>query len=245
MDCIPFLLWCFERGPQNYTRVLNESLAQSLVNIIVTTMQSSVTTVDLRQSVSVVNYGTIDCPDNFMITQDIRNYSQIKNTFSSERRQELISVLQNLIDNQSTQVNKEVLGFLAKEPNASNITDITNRIKTLISTSLTETTLQSILNQTQAYQQTTVVNYGTIKGTGCNINQNIFLQLFAYAVLNTISDTALNDKIVNTAVNTIQQQLETKSEGITGVFMWIAIIIGAIILLVIVGVVIYIFIRKG
>jgi cobalamin biosynthesis Mg chelatase CobN len=209
-------------------------------------MQSSVTTVELRQNVNVVNYGTIDCDRGFTITQDINNYNQIKNTFASERRQELISQLQNLIDNQSTQVNKEVLGFLAKEPNASNIVDITNRIKSVISTTLTETTLQSILNQTQAYQETKVINYGTIKGYGCTINQNIFVQLFAYAVLNAVSQSALNEKIVNTAVNTIEQQLETKSEGITGLFMWIAIIVGALVLLVIVGAIVYLIVtRRG
>lgn len=242
--CVDYLLWRVNInhgcGPQNQNFILNEKVSENLYKQLVKQLSSITNKVSGVQTIIITNgpSGVIDCgKDSLKISQKIDGASYIKSSLQAQDISNIKSAINTEIENSLKQTNEEVIGFLANEPNALNINEVTNRIRNLVDRELTSEVISEIVNNYDLSQKVELTNYGTISGNGCEISQDIAIKLLATALLNRVSDIALQDSDISKTNNTVVQYLKTKSEGI-GSLLTPLIIAGAIVFVIIVIVVI-------
>lgn len=238
--CFDYLFWraninhgC---GPQNQNFILNEKVSENLYKRLAKQLSSITNKLAGNQTIIIYNgpSGVIDCgKSSFEISQKIDGALYIKSELQAQDITDIKNAINTEIDNSLTQTNEEIIGFLANEPNALNINQVTNKIHNIVDRELTNEDISEIVNNYDLTQSTILTNYGTISAEGCKITQDIAIKLLATALLNRVSDIALQDSDISKTNNEVTQYLKTKSEGI-GSLLIPLIIIAAIVFVVIV-----------
>jgi hypothetical protein len=246
-SCQDCLIWSINInhgcGPHNKDIILNKNVVKKLTEILINEQNNIIESVSVDQNLEIKNEGgMIICTDGLKITQNLTNMLKITSNINSTVLTKIKDAVKNAIKNSVDQTNKEITGFLSKEPNGYNLNNIANITESITENILNENMIQNIVAKTQAIQNDIIYNTGVIEGKDCIITQNSLINQFSSAVLNAVSNAALQDKTVNKALNDVTQHLKTKSKGLGSIMSWIVLaIIGVVVVVVIIALVYFSF----
>ena len=248
-------------GPKSENIVDTKSITQS----ISTTAQNSATSTDDRTIVVqgqniVVNGKGPQCCNALNINQtaNLKMYSQnkINNDFSNQISRTVIDNIDNKIDAvmesnkgalaTDTAKLKQVLKT-ATEKYFQNATN-QNNIQALAKRTIANQNTNVVINCAEFYNSTTGKSFGPVQtDAGCNINQQFVLDSFSLNVIDNVLKNISTETAVTQVMNELKSKLKSKSEGISDIISsyMAPLIIGAIVLFIIIGVVLFFFLKSN
>lgn len=204
------------------TKIANSILNESVTNILQRNEANSTFSIQAGQSANlVIKNSTVNCTDNPstpLIQQTMTGEITIATSITQQSTSDIKTLFDNASDSNSEQFQKvlsETLGGIGTTTEQN--TDISNAIKNVIKTNVTQENLTSIV-QNFSFNQAGNVEIINTQYTGpCSFNQNLALHLQASSIIGNVVSAIANNQTVNEVVSKVTQKQEVELKGLADI----------------------------
>jgi hypothetical protein len=235
---------------QSHSATFNESVSSvqsNMTSLLNSTTQTATATAQIVQGITIQNEGVINCTNLNLSNVAVANVN-LQSSLGSNSTASLQTMMTQAIQQSATSAatqTQQLLSTPFTSQSSKTTTNISESLQNLVSTSITDETVNSCMAAATITQNDTLVNYGIITGTNCDFGNNAIITIAVSCLLNKGLSVAATDTDLVTATQTACDTLDQENQGaaasltssMSGITTYLIIggcVIGGIIVLVVI-----------